>query len=195
MLRLVSETEPGWADGVAQGLDELLVDHAHCEKKAASTAVNLIFKYQHLPELMTPLSSLAREELAHFELVLDVIERRGGTFGPLSPSPYAGALYRKVRSEEPDRLLDTLVVCALIEARSCERMRLLAEGLADPELARLYRGLLASEARHHATYLGLATARFPREVVDARLAELAEHEARVIAEMPHEVRIHSRGPS
>ena len=192
MLRLASETEDGWAAGAAGGLEELLVDHAHCEKKAASTAMNLIFRYQHLPELMAPLSSLAREELAHFELVLELLARRGGTFRPLTPSPYAGTLYRMVRSEEPERLLDTLLVCALIEARSCERMRLLAEGLEDPELARLYRGLLASEARHHATYVSLALARFPRAEVDARLDVLAAHEAKVLSEMPSEHRMHSR---
>jgi tRNA 2-(methylsulfanyl)-N6-isopentenyladenosine37 hydroxylase len=190
MLRLASTTEHAWARGVAVGLDELLLDHAHCEKKAASTAVNLIFRYQDQPELMAPLSALAREELAHFELVLELLERRGIPFGPLSPSPYAGELYREVRSEEPARLLDTLLVCALIEARSCERMQHLAESLPDPELAGMYRGLLASEARHHATYVGLARARFPD--AEARLAELAVHEARVLARMPAEFRMHSR---
>lgn len=192
MLRLVSETEDGWATGAASGLEELLVDHAHCEKKAASTAMNLIFRYQHLPDLMAPLSALAREELSHFELVLALIERRGGVFRPLTPSPYAGTLYRKVRPEEPERLLDTLLVCALIEARSCERMRLLAFGLEDEALARTYRGLLASEARHHATYVNLALARFPRAEVDARLDVLAAHEAEVLAAMPAEHRMHSR---
>lgn len=192
MLRLASETEDGWAAGASEGLEELLVDHAHCEKKAASTAMNLIFRYQHLPDLMVPLSALAREELAHFELVLEILSARGYTFRPLTPSPYAGTLYRAVRSDEPERLLDTLLVCALIEARSCERMQLLAEGLPDEALARLYRGLLASEARHHATYVNLALARYPKDEVDARLAVLAAHEAKVVAEMPAEHRMHSR---
>jgi tRNA-(ms[2]io[6]A)-hydroxylase len=193
MLRLRSDTDPGWAARVAADLPALLLDHAHCEKKAASTAINLIFRYQDQPALMQPLSALAREELAHFELVLDVMSRRGLAFGRLSPSPYAAELFREVRAEEPLRLLDTLLVCALIEARSCERMKVLAETLADEELARLYRGLLASEARHHATYVDLASDRFGAEVTMARLAELADHEARVLAAMPAETRVHSAG--
>lgn len=193
MLHLASESDPDWVARVAGDWGTLLVDHAHCEKKAASTAMNLIFRYQLFEELMAPLSAHAREELAHFELVLDVLRARGVPFGPLEPSPYASELYRAVRSEEPHRLLDTLLVCALIEARSCERMKRLAEGLADEELARLYRGLLASEARHHATFVELAAARADRGVVMSRLHELAQHEAAVLARMPAEVRVHSRG--
>ena len=195
MLRLASDTDPSWVRGQLAALPELLLDHAHCEKKAASTAINLVFRYQTLPELMAPLSALAREELTHFELLLEILERRGIPFGPLSPSPYAGELYAAVRTEEPDRLLDTLLVCALIEARSCERMRLLSEQLEDPELAKLYKGLLASEARHHATYVDLAALRWPRAVVDARLAELAAHEAIVIARAPPLARMHASTPT
>jgi tRNA-(ms[2]io[6]A)-hydroxylase len=194
MLHLASETEPGWAQALRPHVGELLLDHAHCEKKAASTAVNLIFRYQDIVELMAPLSALAREELAHFELVLELLVERGEPFGPRPPSPYASALYAAVRSEEPHRLLDTLLVCSLIEARSCERMRLLSEGLDDPRLVALYGGLLASEARHHTTYVDLAADRFGRPEVERRLAELAQHEARVLEEMPREPRMHSRAP-
>lgn len=193
MLHLASETDRGWVGRVSADLPTLLLDHAHCEKKAASTSINLIFRYQIFPELMTPLSALAREELEHFELVIGVMGARGLAFGPLAPSPYAEGLYRAVRREEPHRLLDTLLVCSLIEARSCERMKLLAEGLADPELAELYRGLLASEARHHTTYTRLGADRFGADVVEERLRELADHEARVVADMPCEVRMHSAG--
>ncbi|MEZ4240482.1 MAG: tRNA-(ms[2]io[6]A)-hydroxylase [Myxococcota bacterium] len=195
MLRLASETEPGWVAALLPHLDVVLLDHAHCEKKAASTAINLIFRYQPLPDLMVPLSALAREELEHFELVLALLEARGATFGPLAPSPYAAALYAAVRKPEPERLLDTLLVCSLIEARSCERMTLLAEQLPDPELQRFYRDLLASEARHHATYVELALRRHDRVEVFARLAELAQHEAAVLAETPREPRVHSRAPA
>lgn len=208
MLRLDSETEPGWAEGVAAHLPTLLLDHAHCEKKAASTAINLIFRYQEDAWLMAPLSALAREELTHFEQVLALLTDRGVPFGPLDPSPYASALYRAVRKPEPDRLLDTLLVCALIEARSCERMTLLASGLPDPSLRAFYRDLLASEARHHATYVDLAltcAARrdrgdpsdgaTPRDRVFGRLRALAAHEADVLANMPLEPKIHSRRPA
>jgi len=179
---------------VVPHLPTILLDHAHCEKKAASTAINLLFRYQPIAELMRPLSELAREELGHFEILLGVLERRGIQFGPLSPSPYAADLHRAVREEDPERLLDTLLVCALIEARSCERMRLLAEGLDDPELVALYRSLLASEARHHATYVDLAGLRWPRSTVERRLAELAVHEARVIASGPALPRLHATAP-
>ncbi|MCB9685435.1 MAG: tRNA-(ms[2]io[6]A)-hydroxylase [Alphaproteobacteria bacterium] len=192
MLRLASETEPGWVRGVSAHLPDLVLDHAHCEKKAASTAINLIFRYQHDVALMPVLSELAREELSHFELVLALMERRGWRFGPQEPSAYAKRLHAAVRSAEPHRLIDTLLVCSLIEARSCERMRLLSEELDDPELAAFHRDLLASEARHHATFVDLAIERAGREPVLARLAELAEHEAAVLRELPREPRMHSR---
>lgn len=193
MLRLTEQTDPAWVSRVAHDLPTLLVDHAHCEKKAASTAINLIFRYQDHPSLMVPLSALAREELEHFELVLSILAQRKWPFTPLSPSPYAAELYRAVRKPEPERLLDTLVVCALIEARSCERMQHLAEGLADPELRRLYDSLLASEARHHATYVDLAIPLFGRDPTLERLATLSGHEAEVVANTPTEVRMHSAG--
>ena len=193
MFALASPTDPAWADRAVAALDVVLLDHAHCEKKAAGTAIGLLFRYPDQTALLAPLSRLAREELSHFEEVLDVLQRRGIAFTRLAPSPDAGELTSNVRAAEPLRLLDTLLCCALIEARSCERMKLLAEGLADPELAELYRGLLASEARHHTTYTRLGADRFGADVVEERLRELADHEARVVADMPREVRMHSAG--
>ncbi len=193
MLRLQSETPEDWVRAVQADLPTLVLDHAHCEKKAASTAINLIFRYQDRSAILVPLSALAREELEHFEQVCGLLTARGWPLGPLSPSPYAGALYRSVRRSEPERLLDTLLACALIEARSCERMRRLAEGLDDAELRALYDGLLASEARHHAAYVGLALDIFDAAEVWPRLEALAAHEAEVVAAMPHEVRVHSLG--
>jgi tRNA 2-(methylsulfanyl)-N6-isopentenyladenosine37 hydroxylase len=193
MLRLTTETPRGWAEEALGAVEELLIDHAHCEKKAASTAVTLIFKYPERLHMLQPLSALAREELAHFELVLDHLARRGLSYRRLTPSPYAGKLIAVVRREEPHRLLDTLLCCALIEARSCERMTLLAEAFVgvDDELARLYRGLLASEARHHATYVDLALESFEEGEVRARLAELARHEGEVLSAPRGPLRMHS----
>ena len=191
MLNLAVPTGPGWLDRVLPHLDELLVDHAHCEKKAAATALGLIFRHPERPELVVPLSRLAREELAHFEEVVEAIERRGGRFRRLAPSPYAPRLLSTRRDPEPERLLDTLLAAALIEARSCERMTILAEHLPDADLRRLYRGLLASEARHHASYLDLARPLVPEADFRRRLAELSAHEARVLADAPPEPRMHN----
>lgn len=192
MLHLaVATTDPTWATRAAAALPVVLLDHAHCEKKAASTAVNLIFRYPDRPQLMMPLSRLAREELAHFEEVLEQLAARGIPFGRQRPSPYAGKLMSCLREKEPARLLDTLLCCAFIEARSCERMKLLAEALTDPELIKLYKGLLAAEARHHQLYLELALTVAPEAEVEARLAEIGAHEGRIIAEGPTEPRLHN----
>ena len=179
------------------GLDEVLLDHAHCEKKAASMAINFLFRYPEFPWMLAPLSALAREELRHFEQMLVVIVDRGVKFQRLSPSSYAGRLMKEVRGEEPDRMLDMLLCASLIEARSCERMHLLhkafcADGLApDPVLARLYGGLLACEQRHHNLYVDIAVRVFGDEPARQRLAQLAVHEASIL-DTPHErVRMHS----
>lgn len=198
MLHLASRTPPQWTQWALDHLDEILLDHAHCEKKAASTALGLIFRYPHHAPLMVPLSELAREELEHFEEVLGHLRRRGVQFRRLRPSPYASRLLEIVRDREPGQLVDTLLCCAMIEARSCERMQMLGDALAedprgDPQLAKLYRGLLASEARHHATYVDLARALdlVPEDELQRRLQAVAEHEAAVIADAPRVPRIHN----
>lgn len=195
MLRLASSTGPDWAAAAAANLGDLLLDHAHCEKKAASTAVNLIFRYPDRPKLLRVLSALAREELEHFELVLDLLEQHGHRFQRQTPSAYAGQLMKVVPKAEPQRLVDTLLCCALIEARSCERMKLLSETLPDPDLRIFYGELLASEARHFQTYVDLAIDEVGREATHARLAELARHEAEVLHDSPLPVRMHSGSES
>jgi tRNA-(ms[2]io[6]A)-hydroxylase len=190
MLSLAAPTDRHWLDAALADLPTLLVDHAHCEKKAASSAIALIFRHADVDVLLRPLSALAREELVHFEQVLDVLRERGFPFRHLEPSPYAGRLLEARRREEPQRLLDTLLCRALIEARSCERMRLLAESLPDAALARFYHGLLASEARHFALHTDLARRLFPTEEVASRLTELARHEAAVLARSEGGARMH-----
>ena len=169
----------------------LLVDHAHCEKKAAGTALNLIFRYPQHGFLHAPLSRLAREELSHFEQVLRLLASRGLRFGAQRPSAYAGRLRRSIRTHEPARLLDTLLCCALIEARSCERFQLLSEATSDAELRSFYAGLLACEARHQGIYVALACELVPAGEGRARLAELAHEEARVLASVPPLPRMHA----
>jgi tRNA-(ms[2]io[6]A)-hydroxylase len=192
VLNLAAPTDPGWLPRALARLDEVLLDHAHCEKKAASTAMSLLFKYPGEPGLPATLSALAREELGHFETVLATLARRGIPFRHQVPSPYAAALMKAVRIREPERLVDTLLCMALIEARSCERMGLLADAVPDAALAALYRGLLASEARHHRTYLDLARGvAGGDDTVRARFRALAAHEAAVLAAAPPVARLHA----
>ena len=191
MLSLASSTPREWAVRVLAAPDELLVDHAHCEKKAAGTAINLIFRYPQHAFLAAPLSRLAREELVHFEQVLERLAARGLALRPLRPSPYAGRLRQASRSAEPARLQDALLCSALIEARSCERFQLLAEVAQDASLREFYAGLLAAEARHHGVYLALCDELAPAAQVRERLALLAAHEAQVLAEAPPLVRLHA----
>ena len=193
MRLIASKTEPGWASHALAHLDEVLVDHAHLERKAAGTALRLLFQYPDRPALQAPLSALAREELAHFEQVLAQLARRGVAFGRQQPSQYAGRLRAAARSRDPERLVDTLLFCALIESRSCERLGLLGAALAsvDAELARFYAGLERAEARHQNVYVELAETVASRDHVRARLNELANHEAEVVAALPRAPRLHS----
>jgi tRNA-(ms[2]io[6]A)-hydroxylase len=191
MLRLQSETSPEWLAQACENVDVLLVDHAHCEKKAASNALNFLFRYAQIPELQIPLSELAREEMEHFELVLRLIRKRGGELHKLEPSAYGGKLHAAVRKGDPAFLLDTLLVAALIEARSCERMRLLSRGLPDEEIRTMYGDLLASEARHHQLYVDLACALYARDEVMERLTALSAHEAECLRVPGPQLRMHS----
>lgn len=174
-------------------LATLLIDHANCEKKAAATALNLVYRYTDSYPLLHRLSRLAREELRHFEQVIAIMERRGMPYRPLSASRYAGALRREVRRAEPERLLDTLLVGAIIEARSCERFAALAPHL-DAELAGFYRSLLKSEARHFEDYLGLAAPLASTGQIEARLDALLVIENALVTGADPEFRFHSGVP-
>jgi len=191
MLQLQSTTSRHWVEQAVQNIDVILLDHAHCEKKAASTALSLIFRYPHHTHLVRALSEVAREELEHFELVLDHIEARGGQFERLAPSAYAGQLLTVMRTDEPDRLMDMLLCCAMIEARSCERMGLLADALTDPALSALYRGLLESEARHHMLYIDLAREFGSENDVRKRLEFIAKHESQILSDGSSVPRMHN----
>jgi tRNA-(ms[2]io[6]A)-hydroxylase len=191
MLKLVVPTPPNWVLGAIEHFDEILLDHAHCEKKAAGAAVKLLFAYPQHPHLQEPLSRLAREELGHYEEVLRHLAERDIEFRRQRPSPYGGKLHALVRPREPDRLLDLLLVAALIEARSCERLKLLSDALEDEELARFYRGLLAAEARHHQLYFDLACQSHPLTEVRSRLSELSRRESEILGEPAPFVRLHT----
>jgi tRNA-(ms[2]io[6]A)-hydroxylase len=190
MLCLAAPTSADWTARALAQLDEVLVDHAHCERKAAGMAVQLLFRYPEHAFLQEPLSRLAREELAHFEEVLRILAARGIPLRRQKPAAYAGRLRSEIRSGGSGQLVDTLLCSALIEARSCERFRLLAEAVDDAELAAFYRGLLAAEARHHRVYVELALQLAPEAPVRERLAALSAWEARAIAEGPPRARMH-----
>ena len=190
MLNLAAPTRASWTERALDNLDTVLLDHAHCEKKAAGMAVRLMFRYPQQAFLQEPLSRLAREELGHFEEVLRLMQQRGVAFGRQKPSPYAGKLRQRLRSQHPEQLIDTLLCCGLIEARSCERFGLLAEQVPDAALARFYAGLLAAEARHHRLYVDLAEQLADPASVRVRLLELSEWEAEVVAADSPIVRMH-----
>lgn len=188
---LQEPTSREWLEQALSHLDTILLDHSHCERKAAGVALNLMCRYPSSTALVYQLTEIAREELEHFQQVNLILERRGIALAPLAPPPYGAGLKAQVRRQEPERMLDLLLVSGLIEARSHERLGLLAEGLSDESLAKFYRSLMASEARHYGAYWILATAYFDLDTVKQRLEELAIVESKLLATLHPEPRIHS----
>lgn len=191
MLSLSAPTSPEWLKQVENSLEELLIDHALCEKKAAVAAMNLMFAYPENRNLSRAMQEIVQEELDHFDQVVVLIQKRGFRFRKLPPSRYGELLHRQVSSDEPLRAADRLLVAGLIEARSCERFALLRDHLSDPELAAFYGSLFESEARHHSTYVRLAKDYIPEDQVRKRLEELAEAEAEIISQGSELPRMHS----
>jgi tRNA-(ms[2]io[6]A)-hydroxylase len=191
MLNLHSPSPDRWYAQVSQHLDELLIDHAHCEKKAAGTAMNLIFHYVENHELCREMTDIVNEELSHFHMVLDLLNERNIRFRRLKASRYGSRLHEHVAKHEPRRAVDRLLVAALIEARSCERFGVLRDRLPDRQLAAFYDQLFESEARHHATYVRLARSYADEDAVRRRLEELADVEASIIAPGEELPRMHS----
>jgi tRNA-(ms[2]io[6]A)-hydroxylase len=191
MLSLHSETSERWLAQVDADLESILIDHAHCEKKAAGTAMNLLFAYVENQDLTQAMTEIVREELEHFHLVVGLLARRGIQFRKLAPSSYGRKLNELVRKEEPGRAVDRLLVAGLIEARSCERFSLLRDHVQDAELREFYGSLFESEARHHSTYVRLAKYFADDAVVSDRLADLAAAEAAIIDEGDPFARMHS----
>ena len=190
---LKAATPRAWVDAALADLPTLLVDHANCEKKAASTAMALIFAYPEDRALSAALSRLAREELKHFEQVERLMKKLDVPYQRMKPGRYASELRKLVRNHEPKRKLDLMVVHALIEARSCERFRLLAKRL--PEQVRdLYEQLERSEARHFELYLGFAGREFEADEIAGRLEVIATREAELATGADHELRFHSGPP-
>ncbi len=186
-------TPPAWVEWALQNPELLLIDHANCEKKAASTALNLMYRYVEHYTLLDRLSRLAREELRHFEQVIAIMRARGIDYRQIAASRYAGALREQVRQRDPAKLVDTLLVGAIIEARSCERFAALAPAL-DPELSGFYLSLLKSESRHFMDYLQLAETLGSKEDIAERLPVLLAYERELVETPDTEFRFHSGVP-
>ena len=180
MMNLKSISPTRWLKQVETHLDELLIDHAHCERKAAGNAMNLIFAYVSNEELCREMAVIVNEELKHFHMVRELLKERAIPLRRNKPTQYGRKLNALVRKSEPGRAIDRLLVAALIEARSCERFGLLRENLKDERLAEFYHSLFESEARHHSTYVRLAKMYGTEDAVSQRLHALAAEEAKII---------------
>ncbi|SEI76073.1 tRNA-(ms[2]io[6]A)-hydroxylase [Allopseudospirillum japonicum] len=192
---LLCSTPKAWLEQAIIDLPTLLIDHAQCEKKAASSAMSLMYRYVDKSELLKKMSQLAREELLHFEQVVNLMQARDIEYLHLSAARYAEALRQEVSKNEPQRLIDLLIIGAIIEARSCERFYSLLPYLADldPELAKYYRSLLRSEGRHFEDYLQLARL-YSRTDIDPRIQTLLQKEQDLILSPDTEFRFHSGVP-
>lgn len=182
MLGLKLETDPRWVNIVESNIEEILTDHAWCEQKAATNAITIITLNSEYTDLVTDLLVLAQEELEHFQMVHDIIKKRGYKLGRERKDSYVNELY-KFMNKGGNRLqsmVDRLLFSAMIEARSCERFKLLSKEINDPELSKFYHDLMISEAGHYTTFIGFAR-KYGKDIdVDKRWKELVEFEAIVI---------------
>lgn len=191
---LGARTTQAWVDAALADLPLIIQDHANCEKKAAGTAMNLIFRYEFSYDLQRKLAQLIREEMLHYEQVLGIMNERGQAWKYLSAGRYAKGMLKHKRTYEPAAMVDVLIIGAFIEARSCERFAALAEVINDKRLAKYYRYLLKSESRHFEDYLALAQS-LAEDSIDERVAFFREVEAELISSPDTELRFHSGNPA
>lgn len=192
MLGLKLPTDPFWVKIVERNIDEILTDHAYCEQKAATNAINLIIRYPEHTELVSAMVDLAREELLHFEMVHDRIKQRGGVLGPERRDDYVWELNKFIRKGHARNiaLVDNLLFAALVEARSCERFKVLSENIQDESLREFYRELMISEANHYTLFIGFARQYAEGIDVDARWKEFLDYESEVIQRYGKKETIH-----
>ena len=188
---LSSLTSNKWIKLALSNPVDILIDHAHCERKAAGFAIQLMFRYQSEPNLAEVLSPIAREELEHFEKILYFLKDLGHNLKALKPPPYGAELAKNIRKDEPNRMLDSFLIAGLIEARSHERLSLLALNSGEESFKILYESLLESEARHFGIYWKLAQTKFSKNQTFKRLEELSEIESEILAETCMMPRVHS----
>ena len=190
MLGLHNATNEAWIEAANRDPASVLCDHAHCEKKAATMAISLLNRYPEKSELVEAMAELAEEEMGHFRQVLREMSARGVAFTRDPGDRYAQQLHANIRTQEPFRLLDSLIVSSLIEARSCERFQLLSKSVKDEGLRTFYHSLLESEARHRTVFLSLARLYFPTVEVTKRLDELEAVEASIVHGLQNEPVMH-----
>ena len=191
---LGARTTQAWVDAAVADLPLIIQDHANCEKKAAGTAMNLLFRYEFSYDLQRKLAQLIREEMLHYEQVLGMMNDRGQEWKYLSAGRYAKGMLKHKRTYEPAAMIDVLIIGAFIEARSCERFAALAEVINDERLAKYYRYLLKSESRHFEDYLALAQS-LSEDNIDERVAFFKAVESKLIASPDTELRFHSGTPA
>lgn len=192
MLGLQLPTDPRWVNIVEKNIEEILTDHAFCEQKAASTAISFIVTYPEYTDLVQEMIALVKEEISHFKLVHDKILERGWTLGRDRKDEYVNRLmtFFPKGGSRLTNLVHRLLYAALIEARSCERFRLLSEELEDPELSEFYRNLMISEANHYTMFLGFARQYGDRKEVDEKWQDLLEFEAQIMNDLGKSETIH-----
>ncbi|GGZ70635.1 tRNA-(ms[2]io[6]A)-hydroxylase [Algibacter mikhailovii] len=192
MLGLKLPTDPRWVNIVEKNIEEILTDHAFCEQKATSTAISLIVSFPEYTELVQEMVALVKEEISHFKLVHDIIIERGWTLGRDRRDDYVVELLKffPKGGSRTTQLVHRLLYAALIEARSCERFRLLSEELKDKELAQFYKKLMVSEANHYTMFLGFARQFGDTDEVNAKWKDLLEYEAKIISNLGTSEAIH-----
>jgi len=192
LLGLKLATDPRWADIATRNIDDILIDHAWCEQKAASNAISIIVNYPEYPELVDEMIQISMEEMSHFKMVVELLKKRGFSLNQKRKDPYVNDLRTFIRrgGSREDQLVEFLLIGAMIEARSCERFKILTETLTDPELKRFYYDLMVSEAGHYTTFLSHARSIGGLDKVNARWAEYLEYEAKLMGKYGTEETIH-----
>lgn len=185
MLGLKLPTDPRWVNLAEKSIEEILIDHAYCEQKAASTCISLIIQFPEKEKLVETLMPIVTEEWGHFRMVLKELKKRGYSLGAKRIDKYVVELMKLERkgNKMERQLMDKLLISALIEARSCERFRLLSESISDLELRDFYRELMISEAGHYRTFLDLAKEYMPEDIVKVRWQEMLDAEAEIISNL------------
>ncbi len=192
MFKLKLPTDPRWVNIVETNIPEILTDHAWCEQKAASNAISLIVRFPEYTEMVKVLCDIAREEMEHFRMVVEKMEQRGWTLGPERKDDYVNCIYQFQRKggTRNQRMVDHLLFAAMIEARSCERFKVLSENIKDNDLAAFYRELMISEANHYTTFINFAREYAKDDDVEKRWEEYLEFEAEIIAQYGKKETVH-----